>query len=115
MLAMNHLKSTKRIRIKGEFLWMIEMEKPTIRNRVDLANSAKRIKLIAPEEIALAIERAVQDSIAIQQEDAAILVGKMFGFNRVTEDMKAEILSVLQKMIKQKVLRKEGELIRQQF
>ncbi len=89
------------------------MEKPVIRNRVNLANSARKIKFIAPEEIALAIERVVQDSIAIQQEDAAILVGKIFGFNRVTEDMKAEILNVLNKMIKQKVLKKEGELIKQ--
>ena len=63
------------------------MERPTIRNRVNLANSARKIKFIAPEEIALAIEKVVRDSIAIQQEDLAILFGKMFGFNRVTEDI----------------------------
>lgn len=55
----------------------------------------------------------MQDSIAIQQDDLATLVGKMFGFNRVTEDMKEEILSVLQKMIIQGVLNKEGELVKQ--
>jgi very-short-patch-repair endonuclease/DNA polymerase III delta prime subunit len=113
MQAMNHLKSSKRIKINGEFLWTTGMEKPTIRNRVNLANSARKIKFIAPEEITLAIERVVLYSIAIQQEDAAVLVGKMFGFNRVTEDMKGEIINVLQKMILQNLLKQENDLIKQ--
>lgn len=112
MQAMTHLKSAKRIKIKDGFLWLVEMEKPIIRNRVNLANSARKIKLIAPEEISLAIEKVVQDSIAIQQDDLAILVGKMFGFNRITEDMREEILNVLQRLLKQKILRREVELIK---
>jgi hypothetical protein len=35
-----------------------------------------------------------------------MLVAKMFGFNRVTEDMKDDILKVLRKMIEQKSLMK---------
>ena len=91
----------------------IEMEKPLIRNRVNLANSARKIKFIAPEEIGLAIEKVVRDSIAIQEGDAAILVGKIFGFNRITEEMKNEILNVLDKMIKQNLLKKEADLIKE--
>jgi superfamily I DNA and/or RNA helicase/very-short-patch-repair endonuclease len=110
--AMNHLKNSKRIKIKKEFLWLVDMEKPTIRNRINLSNSARKMKFIAPEEIALALEKVVQDSIAIQQSDAATWAAKMFGFNRVTEDMKEEIYIVLYEMMNQKVLRKEGELIK---
>lgn len=113
MQAANHLKSTKRIKVRGDFLWTMEMEKPAIRNRVNLANGARRIKFIAPEEISLAIEKVVKDSIAINEDDLASLVARIFGFNRVTEDMKEEILNVLGEMIKQKVLRKENELIKQ--
>ena len=111
--ARNHLKSSNRIKIRGEFLWVLEMEKPKIRNRINLANSARKIKFIAPEEIALALEKVVQDSIAIQQSDAATWAAKMFGFNRVTEDMKEEILSVLENMIMQNVVKKDGQLIKQ--
>jgi very-short-patch-repair endonuclease len=112
MQSANHLKDTKRIKMEGEFLWIPEMEKPAIRNRVNLANSARKIRLIAPEEIALAIERVVQDSIAINQTEIAGHVSKIFGFNRVTEDMREEINIVLQQMIEKKELRKEGELIK---
>lgn len=111
--AMRHLINTNRIKVKGEFLWTKEMDKPSIRNRVNLANSARKIKFIAPEEISSAIEKVVQDSIAIQEDDAAILVGKMFGFNRITEDMKEGITCVLQKMIKENILKRDGELIKQ--
>ncbi|MEO6330289.1 MAG: DUF3320 domain-containing protein [Ginsengibacter sp.] len=113
MQAMTHLKSSERIKLKDEFLWIKEMEKPTIRNRINLANSARKMKFIAPEEIGLAIEKVIQDSIAIQRDDAAILVGKMFGFNRITEEMKVGILNVLQRMLKQNVFKQEGELIKQ--
>ena len=111
--AASHLKYAKRIKIVGEFLWTIEMDKPLIRNRLNLANSARKIKYIAPEEIGLAIQKVVNESIAIQQEDAAVLVGKIFGFNRITEDMKVEILGVLKKLIKENILKEEGELIKQ--
>lgn len=110
--SMNHLKTTKRIKVKDDFLWKIDMEKPQVRNRLKLANSARKMKLIAPEEIALAIEKVVEDSIAIRQYELSQFVGKVFGFNRVTEEMRGEIIFVLQKMIQQKVLIKEGELIK---
>jgi very-short-patch-repair endonuclease/DNA polymerase III delta prime subunit len=111
--TMEYLKGTRKIRVKGDFLWTIEMDKPIVRNRVNLANSARKIKYIAPEEIAIAIEKVVRDAIAIEEEETTVLVAKMFGFNRVTEDMKDEIIKVLQKMIKFNTLKKEGALIKQ--
>ncbi|HVT85464.1 MAG TPA: DUF3320 domain-containing protein, partial [Chitinophagaceae bacterium] len=111
--AMEYLKNANRIKVVGQFLWTKQMEKPVIRNRVNLANSARKIRYIAPEEIGLSIEKVVTDSIAIEQDDIAVLVGKMFGFNRITEDMKGEILIVVQKLIDEKVLKEEGPLIKQ--
>lgn len=101
------------LQIKEEFLWMADMGKPTIRNRANLANSGRKIKFIAPMEIAFALEKIVQDYIAIQQSDAATSVAKIFGYNCVTEDMREELPAVLENMIKENVVKKDGQLIKQ--
>lgn len=112
MQAAKHAHRNKSITIKGEFLWSNDMEKPVIRNRSNLPNASRKIKFISPEEIVLALEIVVKDAIAITPDDASVLVAKMFGFTRVTEDIKKEIIDVIPKAIKQKSIQQDGGLLK---
>jgi hypothetical protein len=83
------------IKIKGEFLWHTGMDQPLVRNRSQLPATSKRLQIIAPEEISLAIKQVVTEAIAITEEDAANLVAKRFGFSRMTEEMKQLLLEAI--------------------
>ncbi len=110
--AARNSQSNNQIIIKGDFLWSSLMEIPVIRVRSNLPNYSRKIKFISPEEITLAVLRVVQDAIAILPGDAAVLVGKMFGFFRVTEEMKEEILEVVQLAVQNKIIKQDGELLK---
>jgi len=101
-----------RIRIQHPFLWFCEMQTPVMRDRRDLPPAAKRIKYIAPEEVDLAIEKVVRDSIAIQPDAAAAFVARIFGFARMTEEMKADLLELIQDSIDRRIVMQEGGVLR---
>ncbi|SHK82880.1 Part of AAA domain-containing protein [Chryseobacterium polytrichastri] len=81
---------------KGDFLWHPQNELSTIRDRSLLSPNSKKIMLIAPEEINLAIIKVVSDSVAIQPDNAAPLISKLLGYSRVTEDIKKCILETIE-------------------
>lgn len=97
---------------KGEFLWQPSMETATIRNRAKLAQTSRKLVYIAPEEMNQAVVKVVRESIAIQPEVAVPLIAKLFGFSRVTEEMKKELLAILEQAVNAGVIKKEGELLR---
>ena len=70
------------------------------------------MKFISPEELSLAVESIVRDSIAIQPEAAVPFIAKTFGFVRVTEEMKEEILNAIRHSLVMKKIQKEGELLK---
>ncbi|MVN91607.1 DUF3320 domain-containing protein [Mucilaginibacter aquatilis] len=94
--ACNLSEQNGLIKMKGDFLWHYEMEEPVIRNRSQLPSSSRRLQLIAPEEINLAIKQVVCEAVAITDEATANLVAKLFGFSRLTEDMKQLLLEAIQ-------------------
>ncbi|WP_462264683.1 DUF3320 domain-containing protein [Mucilaginibacter sp.] len=93
--ACNFSQQNGLIKMRGEFLWLNEMEEPVVRNRSRLPATSKRLQIIAPEEINLAIKQVVSDAIAISDEGAANLVAKILGFSRVTEDMKQLLMGAI--------------------
>lgn len=97
---------------KGEFLWTTQMNEPFIRSRVDFSSSNKKIKLIPPEEIGLAIKMVVKNALAIDRESAATLVAKMLGFNRTTDDIKNEIFLEINHLITNRILQVQGTQLR---
>jgi very-short-patch-repair endonuclease len=111
-LASRFAEGGKKINIKGEFLWDPTMETPVIRNRADLPPASRKIRFIAPEELSMAVEKVVRESIAIQPEAAVTYVAKLFGFNRVTEDMREEILNAIRESLSLQRIQKEGELLK---
>lgn len=111
-LAAKFAEGGGKIRMKGEFLWDPSMEHPLIRNRANLPASSRKFKYIAPEELSLGVEKIVRESIAIQPEAAVTYVARLFGFNRVTEDMRDEILASIQDCLAGQRIQKEGELLK---
>ena len=112
MRASQNSESTSKIKIKGEFLWHSTMDTPVVRIRSNMPSSSRKIKFISPEEITLAIVGIVQDAIAILPGDAAVLTGKVFGFFRVTEEMKSEILEVIHQAVNNNVIKLDGDLLK---
>lgn len=111
--AANYAVSSGLITRKEDFLWHPEMEAAIIRSRVGLNATSKKLAYIAPEEMSEAIVKVVGESIAIQPEVAVPLIAKLFGFSRVTEEMKKELLTVLEQNVNTGKIRKDGELLKE--
>ena len=110
--AVKYAEANKWIKVSEEFLWHREMKVPPLRDRSNLPPSVKKLKYIAPEEMVLAIEKVVRESIAIQPEAVVPFVARIFGFTRVTEEMKAEILGMIGRTLQQQNIYQEGDLLK---
>lgn len=110
--ATKYAHNNQRIKLKGEFLWSIEMQEPALRDRSGLSGSSRKLKFVSPEEIIVAVKNVIEDAIAILPDDAATLAAKLLGFSRVTEEMRTEILDVISMAIEQQIIRKDGELLK---
>ncbi|URC14831.1 DUF3320 domain-containing protein [Flavobacterium sp. B183] len=110
--AVNYAIRTGLIKKKDEFLWHFEDHLPVIRDRSLLSPNSKKISLISDEEMNLAIIKVVESSIAIQPDNAVILIAKLFGFARVTEDMRNHILLSIIKAVKSEIVKKDGEFLK---
>lgn len=100
------------IKQHNNFLWHIEGHLPVIRDRSSLNPNSKKLAYISPQEMNLAISRVVENSIAIQPDNAVVLISKLFGFSRVTEDMRNHILKSIEDAITSNVVIKDGEFIK---
>jgi hypothetical protein len=60
----------------------------------------------------LAVKKVVESSIAIQAEALVPLVARMFGFTRSTEEMRREILKVVELSVDKGMVVKDGELLK---
>lgn len=110
--AVKYAEANKWIKVSEDFLWHREMKVPLLRDRSNLPPAVKKIKYIAPEELILAIEKVVRESIAIQPEAVVPFVARIFGFSRVTEEMKAEILGMIGRSLQQQNIYQEGEFLK---
>lgn len=94
--ATDHAVNLKLVVKKEEFLWNPEMEVPVIRDRSKLPAGSRKLAYISPEEMNLAIKKVVENSIGIQTDAAVPLIAKLFGFNRLTEEIRRDILAVIE-------------------
>ena len=95
------------VEIKGKFLYWTEQEAVTVRDRGELPNSSRKIELIAPEEIEVAIKQAVSDAFGIERADLALEVPKLFGIKRATAKIQQGVDKVVERLIE------DGQLILQ--
>jgi very-short-patch-repair endonuclease/DNA polymerase III delta prime subunit len=111
-LAAKFAEGGGKIKLKGEFLWDPAMHEPQIRNRSSLSSVSKKFRYIAPEELVSGVEKVVREAIAISPEAAVSYVAKLFGFARVTEEMREDILAVINEALSRQSLQREGELLK---
>lgn len=106
--------SSKIISRRGDFLWHPEMNAPMIRDRSSLTAGSRRISLIPPEELDLAVKNVVESSIAIQPETAVPLIAKLFGVNRVTEDVRRDLGIAIEMSVARGVVIRDGDYLKSQ-
>ncbi|MBU1868561.1 DUF3320 domain-containing protein, partial [Patescibacteria group bacterium] len=84
-LTEDYSVSNKMIKKKGEFYWPINMIKPRVRKR-DSKEIAKKIRLIAPEEIGEAALIVLKREYSMPKDNLIDQTAKLLGFDRVAED-----------------------------
>ncbi|MEX2592624.1 MAG: DUF3320 domain-containing protein [Anditalea sp.] len=110
--ATDFAQNNELIKRKGDFLWHPEMQVPYIRERSNLPPSSRKLQYISPEEINKAIKKVVESSIAIQPDAAAPLIAKIFGFSRVTEEMRKFLLESIEASVSEGIVGKDGEFLK---
>lgn len=110
--ATDYAENAGLIKRKGDFLWEPGMKVPHIRDRSGLSTGSKKLQFIASEEMNLAIKKVVEGSIAIQPDAAVPLIAKMFGFARVTEDMRSHLLGGIDQSVVSGVVIRDGEFLK---
>jgi hypothetical protein len=74
------------IRRQGDFLWSPTMQQPVVRDRSNLPAASRKLDLIAPEEVAQAVEAVVAASFGIEADALPAAVGRALGFTRVGDE-----------------------------
>ena len=76
------------------------MNELEVRNRSDLSATSRKIEMISPDEIAVALRIQVEISYGINRTEAIEKAARMFGLQRVTEDIRQSIDVVVTQMIR---------------
>ena len=112
LLATQFAEGGGKIVRKDDFLWAPQMQRPNLRKRAEFPPASKKVKFIAPEELELAIEKVVSDAVAVQPEAAVNLVAKLFGFSRVTEETRQELMEAISRAVNTRKIVLEGGLLK---
>ncbi|GAC1445477.1 MAG: hypothetical protein NVSMB52_06670 [Chloroflexota bacterium] len=99
------------IRRSGGFLWAGAMKQPTVRDRSGLPPSSRKIELVAPEEVAVAVEKVVSDAYGIHADEIVPAVARLFGFGRTSEDLRASVKEAIVQMLEKRWLVQQGDYI----
>jgi hypothetical protein len=97
------------IRRRADFLWHPSMEEPVVRDRGALPAPSRKLDLIAPEEVARAVEAIVVASFGIEPEALPAAVGRAFGFARIGDEFRARVGAIVQSSITSGRLSLQGE------
>jgi len=97
---------------KGQFLWRPDMKTPKLRSRSQLPASSRRLSLISPEEISLAILEVVRTSYGIPRDDVPEEACRLFGFKRTTRGMRTPVNRVITKLLTDGSVVEDGAYIR---
>jgi hypothetical protein len=100
---------TGKARIQDEFLWVHGMASAPIRNRAMLEPTSKRLELVCPDEIMAAILRALEDSYGLELDDLPRAACRLLGFERVSQDMKDQVLMCAQRLADRKQIKVNGD------
>lgn len=97
------------VRRVGEFLWPAELARPVARDRSGLPASARKLDLVAPEEIAVAIEGVVADALGMEPGEVASAACRLLGFGRVSDEMRQRLEAIVGELVEQNRLVPRGD------
>ena len=100
---------SESIEPKGDFLYWAKQGQVTVRDRDGLPSASRKLELIAPEEIEMAIKLVVSNTLGMERSGLAREVCKLFGFKTVSEGMRREVEAVVDGMIALKKLMEKGD------
>ena len=100
-----------RLLVKGDFLWRIDHGQMEFYRRRDdhLPNRLRKPGMIAPEEIGVALRRAVFASFGIVADDAISEASRLFGFKRVGAEIRATFATVFKRLVERGELEQRGD------
>jgi very-short-patch-repair endonuclease len=107
--ALHNGSGCGRFQVKDGFLWKKDMEAPPVRDRAGLPQSCKKIEYISPEEIRAAIVQIAQESFGATPSEIAHGACRLFGFGRVTDDVRLVIDQNRDELLGAGVLGQRGE------
>lgn len=96
---------------RNDFLWDVNMKEPTIRDRSGLDATSKRLELVAPEEIRVALQKVVENGFSISEEDAISSSARLLGFQRVTSQAKLIFIHEIRLLIDEQIFEVRNGLI----
>ena len=71
------------------------MDRPVVRDRSDLPASSRKLDLIAPEEVAEAVEAVVAASFGIEPDALPAAVGRALGFARISDEFRDRVEAIV--------------------
>ena len=111
-IAAHQAARSKSIQIQGKFLYWVEQDQVPVRDRSGLPNASRKLELIAPEELQIAIKQVVSDALGIERDDLTREACKLFGFKTASGNMRQRIELILNEMIERgDLIERDGSLL----
>ena len=111
-IAARWAERSEKIQISEKFLYWTEQEQIHVRDRSHLPNVSRKLELIAPEEIEVAIGLIVLEAFGIERDDLPHETCRLFGFKKVNLDMRRGVEVVINQMIERgELVEKAGSLV----
>lgn len=109
--AIDHGVREQKIAQKGDFIWHPEMSEPDVRDRSELDATMKKFEFVAPDEIRVALHKAVESGFSLSDEDAVSSATRLLGFQRVTAQAKSIIDNQLSSLLNDGTLVSKNRMI----
>jgi very-short-patch-repair endonuclease len=110
--AKRHAERTKTIQVRGAFLWTPGMTVPPVRDRSGLPVTARSLDYVAPEEVQRLMLGVAANAFRIHPEELADEAARLFGFERITAEMRSRLEHEVRALIEAGQLVNEGDLVR---
>ena len=96
------------VRREGEFLWPTGMLDPPVRDRGGLPTASRRLELVAPEELAAAVEQVIADAFGLEPTAIPAAACRRLGFARASDDIRRRFDAIVESLIARKRLELRG-------
>lgn len=110
--AVETARRAKQLEARDGFLYRPGQTEFKPRSRASMGGQAKRLELVAPEELEAAIHEVVNRSFGISENEVPQRSAEILGFDRTTAAMQELIGKAVKRMISRKKLVREGKILR---